>query len=32
MTTTFNGIKGQVDCNIFNGNLKELHEFTIKEE
>ncbi len=26
------GIKGQVDCNIFNGNLKELHEFTIKEE
>ena len=25
------GIKGFVDCNIFNGTLEELHELTIKE-
>lgn len=25
------GIKGDVDCNIFNGSLKQLHELTIQE-
>ena len=26
------GIRGQVDCNIFNGSLQELMDFTLKEE
>ena len=25
------GIKGNVDCNIFNGSMEELMELTIKE-
>lgn len=25
------GIKGDVDCNIFNGSLRQLHKFTLKE-
>lgn len=26
------GIRGQVDCNIFNGSLQQLMDFTLKEE
>ena len=26
------GIQGQVDCNIFNGSLQELMDFTLKED
>lgn len=26
------GIKGKVDCNIFNGSLRELHDFTLGAE
>lgn len=26
------GIRGQVDCNIFNGSVQELMDFTLKEE
>lgn len=29
---TADGIRGHVDCNIFNGTLQELMEMTIKEE
>ena len=26
------GIRGQVDCNIFNGSVQDLMEFLLKEE